>query len=414
MRPDASPIRPARQLDVGAVVILVIALITRLWFAYRHPTYSLWGDDMRHYDHLARMILTRHIYAYWGDIPDAFVTPGFPLFLAFCYWLASHISPSSLVGLHVTYLVQAVVATAGCVGLYMAARRWLGRLPALVTALLWCAYYPAVWATSLPLTECLYVSLLLLFLWAWTAACSTGQPGLWFSAGVLLALTTLVRPVTLPFVVVTAFTAWWLERSASQRRAWRSALIHVVGFILCMLPWWIRNAVVLHRLLLTDDDSANPLLFGSFPDMRVPAGFQPPADQKALAIHRIVEGFTQQPGLYLRWYTVGKIDWLYAQPWVPQGMPAWLHAFTQAEHWVILVLGAIGIVVGLFRRRIRWWSVLALFLVLVQLPFLPLARYAFPTMPLFCLGVGIALRTIRARDRTTRTPATEAPWSRGP
>jgi hypothetical protein len=397
-------------------LVVALGLASRLVFVYLHPTLAFWGDDMVHYDHLAKMVLFHHVYSYWGATPDAFVTPGFPLFLAACYWVASHFSASPVAWLRFTYLVQGLLSGLECGLMYMSARFALTRWAALVTAALWLIYYPAVWTASVPLTEALFVFFLMAFTTSWLFSMTRPSAWSWTVTGILLALATLVRPVTLPLIVATLLTAGLLrhpahrDNGAERRRlyGWRLGLMawHAAGFLVCMLPWWIRNARVLHRLLLTDDDSANPLLYGSFPNMQVPPGFHPGPDQKAQAIERIVWGFTHQPWEYLRWYTIGKIKYLFGQPWMLTGGPAWLWHSQAVLHLALLIAGTLGLLTAWRRLYARVWLFMAAFLIAVLLPFLPLPRYAFPTMLFFVLGTGLFLE--RAAEVLSRYPASTA------
>jgi len=70
--------------------------------------------------------------------------------------------------------------------------------------------------------------------------------------------------------------------------------------------------------------------------------------------------------------------------------------------WVIL--GAIGLLLGAWRPMLRWISALALFLIVAQLPFIPINRYMFPTMPLMFIGVAALTYLVVVRIKERRQP----------
>jgi hypothetical protein len=156
-----------------------------------------------------------------------------------------------------------------------------------------------------------------------------------------------------------------------------------------LVPWWIRNWLDFHRIVLTSDDLGNPLLFGSYPDWQSRGDMVrglTAAQQKTLAIHHIVQGFSQQPLVYLKWYTVDKLVEMFGSPWYSAAghLQWWVHL-----HVVWVVLGAIGFLVSLSKPRVRWVGLIALYLVVVQLAFIPLPRYVYPVMPFLFIGVGM-------------------------
>ncbi|MCL6445334.1 MAG: glycosyltransferase family 39 protein [Alicyclobacillus sp.] len=387
--------RVNHRLDIWiGLALMLMALVLRLHAVNRVLDWTLYGD-MVHYDASATLLLTKHYFSFWGGAPDAYVTPGYPLFLALCYAIAKLHSPSHQSALHFAAMVQAFLLSTTSGFLYWTCRYGLRRLWALSAALLWTLYLPSIWAPRNILTESLYVFLLLLFVWLFTMAMHHGTWPLWAAAGFVLGLDGLVRPTVFPLVLAAAIFFFTQLR---QGGSWRASILcyaaHLIGFLIPLVPWWIRNHRLFHQWILSDTEIGNPLLYGTDPNFRndpmLGHGLTQ-IEQKQLAIHRIITGFSHHPLFYLWWYTIGKLENLFGKPWY---QPITAHTSHVTVTWLHLnllwvILGAVGLIIGLFTPYMRFIAWLAIFLIVVQLPFIPINRYAFPVMPLFFAGVGL-------------------------
>lgn len=386
------------------IILAVLAVIMR-FYSLHHLHYVYLYGDMVHYDHAAMMMWTHHVFSYWGTTPDAFVTPGYPLFLMICYRVANIFTHSHQGQLIFTVYIQAVLSglTVGLV--YYVARNVMNAWWALLAALIWMYYPPSIWSMTLLLTETLYVFLLLGYVWMFYYSMKKNKAIWWFLSGLLLALTALVRPTVFPLAIAPVIWAIW--KRESLRKGIRTILIYIIGFVVPLLPWWIRNMVVMHRLLLTDNDTGNPLLYGTDPNFQHDPGLaQGVKDQKALAIHRIVEGFTTHPWATLKWYTLDKLHYLFSHAWFYPSKVTRLESFLLGFHFIWVCLGTLGILLGFMYLRFRFLSILAVFFVLIQLVFIPINRYAFPLMPLFVIAACFlgqqVLSLVQQRLRTAK------------
>jgi hypothetical protein len=407
-------VRAARLREaVGPLWIVAVGCAVHAWMYLRSRYVPLTGD-MVHYNHAADLLLQRHVLTYWSTAPAAQVMPGYPLFVALCKWLAGHVYPRwgefGLPGLHMTILVQAALAIVTSLLLYRVAMRLCPPRWAMLAALLWTLYLPQVKAASFVLTETLFNFLFWSFVLSFCRAMERSTLPRWFVAGLLLGLGVLVRPTPLPYLAAIALCLGWRWRTGQATltetvRRFGGAL---VGFLLCLAPWWIRNWRTFHRLILTSDDAGNPLLNGVIPDWAdwpVPPGLTA-QEQVKLALNDMARGFSQHPLAYLKWLTVDKLWRMFGAPWYPDTEP---YQWWANLHLLWVGLGAAGLVwATLAARHVRWLLWFPLVLAGLQLPFIPLPRYVFPVMPVAFLGT--AVFGYRLTEWMSRRMAPERPW----
>jgi hypothetical protein len=112
-----------------------------------------------------------------------------------------------------------------------------------------------------PLATTLLAAALLAFLWA-----GDGRgPWAWALPGALLGLMALVRPEYLPYGLLLPLLAMF--RLRRLRRSWRpgiaAAAVMVVAFVLPIVPWTVRNAIVLDRFVPVSTGGGKALYVGT-------------------------------------------------------------------------------------------------------------------------------------------------------
>ena len=369
-----------RRQALALVAVLGVALVTRVWWLVTHaPGLASGTHDELGYADMARQLIARGIYGYYSTSPNAYTTPGYPLFVTGVFKIADLIGgapASEFIALRATQMLLGVLVVwlAFELGRHLFDAR-VGLLAAGVAAI----YPSSFMAQERILTEALFTALLLGWLlvalqlrerrtWRWHVA-----------VGALLAVLVLVRP-TAALLGVVLYTL-----DLAETRDWRFAmnsLVALLAFCLVMSPWWVRNRVVLHETVLLASESGDPFLRGTDPwdpydhiGPSIIAGVAP-ADMSRVGVARVKAGLREDPADFIAWYTVGKWWYLWRSPWYEA---TWL---SRVAHWVfVLGLGWAGVVVGLFDRRARLlaWSVLAI--TLAQLAFIPVTRYMYPLTP---------------------------------
>ncbi|HEX6989488.1 MAG TPA: glycosyltransferase family 39 protein [Bacillota bacterium] len=388
---------------VVAVVVLALLIRAAACVAGMVPEPP---HDAIYYDLMVRQLLGEGVFGYKSEEPNAYVTPGYPLFLAALYsvfgWREA--SPVTAV-LWVQVVLDALTA-----GLIVLAGRRLGsRRAGVVAGVAWALYPGLVFLPLYLLTETLFLFLLVLLTLVLLRAVdeSGGRSGRWWAAvGGLAALVALVRPVAAPLLGVTWLWEAWRRKRAEPGAGRRASLARVVlisgaAFVAVMLPWWIRNALVLGEVVLLATQTGNPLLAGAFPAGELPRGIPTEAGaQLAFALQAIVRGFAEQPAAYLYWFTVGKLLRLLGSPFYT---PAY-RELAQLVHFLTVPVGLWGMIYRLPQRpghrpgaQLLAW--LAVAIIGLHLPFVPENRFALSSLPwLFLLGGLLVDDVLRAGE----------------
>ncbi|MCB1056533.1 MAG: glycosyltransferase family 39 protein [Acidobacteria bacterium] len=152
-------------------------------------------------------------------------------------------------------LAQGVLAVALTSGvLHLWARQALGAWPAAAVSLLLTANAGLFWGVQAGMPEplaALFTTVALYLFWLARRRESRGRPDRrwWLAAGVFLGLAVLSRTnvITLLPVLLLASFPWRLpvereERSAARRRWLAGAAGLILGLVVMLSPWWVRNA----------------------------------------------------------------------------------------------------------------------------------------------------------------------------
>lgn len=380
-------------LLLGAIALLAFGL--RAGYLIRHLHEFRLAGDALNYQMMSWQWVEDGVYGYAlqrrSGEPNAYVTPGYPLFLSAIYAVVR----DPYLQITVARGLQMALGAATTIIAFLAVRRTIGRSDvALLTAFLVAVYPPFVQSSWQILTEVLALFTMVLYFWLQASGLVTGSRWWNIAAGLAFAAQLLVRPVLLPlaplpFLYLLVKHGWrrWPE-------ALRAGLWTALGAIVLMLPWWIRNLVVLNQMVLTSTGSANPFLAGTYPYLRgmledfSRAGLTS-EDQGWFARRRLREGFSREPLLYLRWYTVGKIRMTFETPWLYEHLaerPRFQEGVRLA-HLALSWLGFAGLVLGAFRNGAMRFALLYLALFTsLHLIFIPTTRYAYQLMFFLLFG----------------------------
>lgn len=231
--------------------VFLIATGIRLVFVWGQTRFG-WFDisflagDSHLYVALAESLAQGQGFSMHGR-PTAYVTPGYPLFLAPLY--AVGILDPLGVG-----LIQAALGGITCVLIGRIADLVGGRRVALWAGLLSAVYPHFIFWTGYLLTETLFVFFAvvsLLYLARLPVRPSVFRA---VGCGLLLGVAALVRPVMLGFAVMVPLWLLWTPQTPLLRRLLLAALL-LCAVAIPLLPWAIRNAIVLGSPVFTSTES---------------------------------------------------------------------------------------------------------------------------------------------------------------
>lgn len=178
-----------------------------------------------------------------GGVPSMLRPPLYPAFLALCLWVRGW-SPDFC------RTAQGILDAVSVFFLFLSARvlcegRWKntgGLLAAFLGAT--CPYL--IFFSRQLLSETLTVFFMSLALYLHLKIHRSGRLSLWGMAGASLALAGLTRPDAGWMAVPLIFIHLVLLRR-DKKKALRPVLVMVLGFVLCLVPWTLRNFLVFDR-----------------------------------------------------------------------------------------------------------------------------------------------------------------------
>jgi hypothetical protein len=216
--------------------------------------------------------------------PASAYAPGLPLLTAAVYWLSggSHLTLVlvllALIGaaaVPLTYLLARRLAFAFCSP--VGDKRHSVEIAGLAGAAAVAVYPALLQYQGLLLTEPLAATLLAGSLVAYFRAADRSSPWRWALTGALLGLLTLVRPeyltvaILLPLICLAReVLRRFLGRMDVKTAApvlWRRVapvVVSVVATVLVLLPWTVRNEVVLGRLVPVSTGGGKALYVGTY------------------------------------------------------------------------------------------------------------------------------------------------------
>jgi 4-amino-4-deoxy-L-arabinose transferase-like glycosyltransferase len=431
--PTAADPARADRLRRDVLVVGGVGFLVRLiWVVYSHRAPGGLNDPLL-YQRFAQGIARGDGYVSFFGKPTAYYPPGYPYFLGALQWL------SNLVGLddHLTPVagvVQAVLGGVAAGALVVAGRRlgasWgpsAARRIGIAAGVVLALWPNLVLYAGVLLSETLFVACLAVFLAA--ALSMTDEDGSLRTAPTIVAAAslgaaTLVRPqvlVVLPALVVAWFVA---------RRGWRAVLrdtaLLVVGVVVALSPWIVRNAVVLDAFVPLSNNGGDNMCVGFHPGatghFEVPAycdtgefytdgpaaELRRESETRSLARRWATHHLSALPGLSIRklWYTyhsdgdgLRAVESYEADRFLPDGLRTLLRWTATIGYLVVVVAAAIGTgatAVRAWRERGRdpvTTAVLAMtaLSVLVPIAFFGDARFKVAVTPFLALLAGVGI-----------------------
>ncbi|HEY1355622.1 MAG TPA: glycosyltransferase family 39 protein [Solirubrobacterales bacterium] len=252
----------ARSVALVAIVLLGLAL--RLDYAWegRAPVY-----DAVAYSRIAANLDRGEGFTVGETAtqPSTNYSPGLPLLVSIIYRASD--------GVHerLARVILALIAALAVPLTFLIGRRLSGPTAGLIGAAA-VAVYPALleyggMLMSEPLATTLLAGAVLAMLWAGDG----DRLRRWGLPGALLGALALTRPEYLGVAIVLAAVVFARGIGAEWRRSLGQAAVLVLGVVLVVLPWTVRNVVLLDRLIPISTGGGQVLFAGSY----MPSGGDP-------------------------------------------------------------------------------------------------------------------------------------------
>ncbi|MBN2004648.1 MAG: glycosyltransferase family 39 protein [Anaerolineae bacterium] len=372
-----------------------IALILRLVVALALPENFLPDamSDRLQYHQIANNLLDNGVFGLEPGIPDQYVPPGYPAFLAVIYFFFGR----TVAGPGVR-IAQSVLGALATVLIFYLARRIYptDRRVAFLAALAVALHPILILYCSFQLTETLYTLSTIAFLLLLSR--SLDDLNLWWglASGMMLGLAILVREVLVIFPLLIA--ALLLARSEvwRQRLAYFAVLILGTGMIIS--PWIARNSLHAGRLTFVTGraSSAAQMVTGTATTFQTPGETARQQHKRELDAARYATfdemldlQFALSDPVYYVWLAGVRFEltWLHPKGLesLPPGAMRWGY---RLAHGVILLLGVVGVWEAFRRQRRIAWLLPAIWLYTITVHlFLSTAepRYAVPVLPVILI-----------------------------
>lgn len=333
---------------------------------------------------------------------QGFADPAFPVYTPPLYSLsiatAAFFFGDGITGIKI---FQIVLDSVTAIVLYLIAKEIFDAPVALLSAMIWALYPFAIYSTLYVGTEVLFTFFIAVWVWITMWAIKCDRWDYYCAAGVFLGLATLTRGTT-QFMPLILFGLLFTFRKQSV--GWlRMYILTVVCFTIVILPWGIRNYLVLKEFIPVGANSSVILYGASEPMLTIgdgrakevarlyeeakTRGIVPPPEDHApaerdrylarVAVDHYKARLRNDP-LDLSLFMIKKFFRLWYSTESGSNQSA-----TLAINLGIYILTGVGIVLS-WRRR-NWEALILLVLVgyfvVIHWMTLPLFRYLIPVMP---------------------------------
>jgi len=373
---------------ISLIIIILTAFLFRV-YAINKVEYKMEWDTLN-YHNMAKNFLENGFLGYGinevATEPNAYITPGYPLFLSFVYSITDG---GNEYGIFAVKIVQALLGTFTVLLIFFIAKKVGGISAAIISAIFAVAYPAFLVVTTYHLTETLYNFVFCLYLYLQLISFEKNKSSLHLFTGLIFGVVVMVRPTIFPLFVAIYF----IEFLWNRKKVYLTYFIFfVIGLLMIMIPWWIRNYFVTGNFILLWTQAGNPLIGGAYPpgfsgDMYVGG------NQLKEGLKIIINGFINHPYEYIKWFTIGKLKIIFGEVYLAGLLPE-LKTFC-IVHYISLILGVVGIICSILKNNVRILSEYVIMLSVLQLAFIPEQRYAFPIMSVFMILSGYTISRLK-------------------
>lgn len=240
-----------RALGRNPLLIIFLAFLARvLYFLLITGINSPPMEDGPEYDRIALNLLRNHEFSIFPGYPTSFRPPLYPFFLSVIYLFFGH-------SYALVRIIQALLSSLSCFFLYLITRRVWNERAAILSGWLLALYPGSIYLSGRFLAETLFVLLFLSSIY--TILHSQKSIGILLGGG-LLGLSILTRS---NFILFLPFLFLWLLLTHRRRAFVRRGSFILLGLILVISPWTIRNYRIHHKFVLISTNGGATFFVGN-------------------------------------------------------------------------------------------------------------------------------------------------------
>jgi 4-amino-4-deoxy-L-arabinose transferase-like glycosyltransferase len=369
---------------------LALALSVRIIYLLVSPKEIIQSDALGYHESAIRLLYNA-TFSIYQEQPNAFITPGFPLFLSLIYAIFG----TGEFAVNLVYYFQALISTCTVLLAFLIGYRLNGFKAGVIALAISAIYPPFIWANTQLLTEVLFTFSITLFVYILTVTFSEPSVKHHFISGLVLGITSLIRPTPAPYLLIMVFLLF-IKRKKVDYQFLKLVGLAVIGFLIVMSPWWIRNFELYNRFVPFSTEGGNPFLIGTHPWF---IGWEETNNNLPVVADEFARNkmwydkgkeimwreLNSNPIRYIKWLTIGKLRAF----WAPYfGSPTF---YTLFLHVPIFLLGMLFIVKDFIYRKHLELSLFICFFTFVHIVYLPISRYSFPIIPLMIVFAGVEI-----------------------
>ncbi|WP_349408673.1 glycosyltransferase family 39 protein [Pseudalkalibacillus sp. SCS-8] len=395
------------------LIILAFSLVVHLLFLVKDPGMifnnpeqigfteeqgEYGGRDASLYAKMARQLMETGVYGYdthhTGEVvQNAFVTPGQPIYLVIIFSIANLFNIDQLL-LAKIFNMFLSVATVGL--LYLISHRlFKSQWIALLGSGLYSVYFSQLHYFRTTLTEIPAIFMFCLVILFFLKAYQDNRTRDHVLFGILFCIMVMFRPTPAPLILL-AVAAVLLKYPF--KTSVRIGMLWVIGPIVVISPWVIRNLAAFGELYIFSSHAGNSLYAGANPffkndfsdywrEMKAKGW-----SQEQYAWYKIKQGFTSDFDFWFAWFTVGKtINLFHYLDGFVHYMNFAMMKYFKLLHFFIVIVGLGSALIWMKKEGIRVIAWIVISYIALSNLFLTIPRYGFFIIPLMCILTAFTL-----------------------
>lgn len=381
----------------GCLVSIIFLIAIFLRVTVPNVDRQILPGDEATYNFSALSLIHHHTFTrdvtgkmFRGEIalnPTVNLSPGFPIYIAAIYKIFGEDTKNILISNIVLSILSFWL-------IYRILKILRVSQTGLVIALIITAVYPGfLYNLDRLLTEQLFMMLFLGAIYLFLAGTERQKVWVLAASGITFAAATHVRAQAVPLAILAVvYLAVYTE---NRRDLTKMTAAFIGGFAVCMAPWWIRNYLLLGEFIPLTHAGEGAKIWGAVPY------FLDINDATNRNLSDVIKvNYSASPDVYIRWRLFGYMNNMWADVWDEKiTHPGLLLQRIAFVCQMLLVVPAMVAMPQLIKRRIPQWTLIATIPLAVVIPniiFHGLPRYAFPAVPYVIITIGLFLT--RKRD----------------